>query len=689
LAIFKVSLLRMHDKPITLLITASNYPRFCLKTLTSIFVLVILASTGASSARADLWSAHVAPLFRENCTKCHGGAKQKGGLDLRTPESAMTGGDSGKVIHKGNPAESLLFQSIQAGGDPHMPPKAQLAPEEIELIGEWIEGLDKVAPAEPMRSRWTLPAGIDPTLAIDTFLSKSWHEAEITVLGRCDDRSFVRRIYLDLLGRIPTATEREGFLARTSSNKREELSDELLASKAHARHLAEVFGHALLGRATGKGKDRGEREKHLLPYLRWAFETERRWNQIARDMIVARADEPEARGAAWFLYEQRDDPNLMATATSAALLGKQVQCAQCHNHPIAPEIGQRHYHALVGFFSRTRNVQTPDGPALGEAAAGGYASFANLEGDTSEMRLEFLSGETVTEPEGKRETDREDFYVIAPPGDWITPPKPDPKTKKIKLTTKVDRTPTPKFSRRVELARVAIDENPDFAKAFVNRAWAILVGRGIVHPVDKMDSAHPPSHPEMLDWLAEDFANSGYRVRRLFAAIIGSRAYQAGTYQHESGARPQPASFAFALDKPLAAEPLYRSILVALGAQPAVDGTIPGETEHRGPFVTGLPTALASSSTPTVQYAMFVTNSPHLDRILRSEELPLVGELNALDKTDAIVERSFLTVLGRAPDSDDRQVAARFLSDRAEHKEAAIRQLLWALIAGAEFHTNH
>ncbi len=644
----------------------------------------------APCARADFWTAHVAPLFREHCTKCHGGAKQKGGLDLRSAEAALAGGESGAALVPGDPAASLLFSAVQPGADPHMPPKGQLADAEIEMLGAWIESLaDTQAEGMAQPAAWTLPPGVDPTLAIDTFLARSWAEEGIAAPDPCDDPAFVRRLYLDLLGRIPTPAERGVFLASTSSGKRRELIDELLRSPAHARHLAECYHHILLGRASGRGRNRDERERHFLPYLRWAFASNRPWDAIARDLIVARPESPEAKGAAWFLYDQRDDPGEMAAATASTLFGKQIKCAECHDHPIAPEIGQRHYHALVAFFSRTRNVKTPAGPALGESAAGGYAKFANLEGESFDARLEFLDGRVVVEPGGRRDRAGAEHYLVAPPGDWIDPPEPDPETKKVKLTTDVDAAPVPNFSRRAELARIGIEGNPDFAKAAVNRVWALLLGRGIVHPVDAIDSAHPPSHPELLDWLAADFAAGGYDLRRLCRAILNSRAYQAAADIAPGGRKPRPDTFAVALDRPLAAEVLARSVLVALGAEPDPGGAMPDEARHRGAFSSHYPAALGSWVPPTVQHAMFFTNSPHLDSMLRDGALPRVAELAALESTDEVARHAFLTALGREPDSEERQRAVRYLAERPGRRDDAVRQLLWALFAGAEFHLNH
>lgn len=660
-----------------------------LRISSSIILSLALLSLPAD-AGADYY-APLAPLLKEHCTKCHGGAKQKGGLDLRSLASLLKGGENGPTFVPGKPEESRLFTQLHPEADPHMPPKGQLEKEEIALIREFVIGYSAKTGPEPKPEaggRGSLPPEISPTLAIDVLLEKSWVEQKIEPAPAIDDAAFLRRITLDLLGRIPTTAERERFLAETRSDKREGLIDNLLASKAHARHLSEMFNAALLGRASTKGKSRAEREKHFLPYLRWAFETNRPWNVVGHDLIEGRPQSAQERGATWFLYEQNNDANQMATTTSAALFGKQVQCAQCHDHPIAPEIEQKHYWGLVAFFDRTRNVSTKDGPGLGERAAGGYNKFANLEGESSESELVFFTGKTVEEPDGRRDKEALEHYAIAPPNDWIEPPKPKKKGDKPSLTTTVEQAPRPKFSRRSELAKLAIEENPDFARAFVNRGWALLMGRGFVHPVDKMTSAQPPSHPELLTWLASDFVENGYDVRRLFRTILASRAYALSSV-HPASVPPRPQSFARGIDKPLPAEALARSILVALGAEAVDDGSVAHEQEYRDTFVRTYPAIFEEIFSPSVQQAMIAANSNTIDGMLRKEELPLVKELSEIENNEVVVKSVFLAALGRAPETDERERSVEYLNQRADEREEAMRQFLWAIFTGAEFRMNH
>jgi hypothetical protein len=564
-----------------------------------------------------------------------------------------------------------------------MPPKKQLSDGEIEELRVWIAELEKpestrAEAVETSPPGFHVPPGIDPTLAVDLFIQAKWSDAKVTPAGRSDDATFVRRVFLDLLGRIPTREDRDRFLGTTESSKRSALVDRLLESPEHAAHFAEIFNIVFLGREDGNQRNRNKRNAWL-DYLRWVFETNRSWNKVGRDLLVARPESKPEGGASWFLYEQRDDHQQIATRVSATLLGKQVQCAQCHDHPVSPEIEQRHYWGLVSFFSRSINVKTPDGPRVAEKASGGYAEFSNLEGDSSETELVMYSGTRVDEPGGRRDQDAKDLYAVAPPDQWFAKLKDGEKLKKD-----IGTLPVPKFSRREAFADAATTDNPDFSRAIVNRIWAHVFGRGIVHPVDQIDSAHPPSHPELLDWLAHDFSENGHDVRRLIRALMHTRTYQLDSRlptTEESELPPQDLLFAKALDKPLSAEALYRSMHVAAGHGSGADeGT-------RATFAKAFPELFAEVYSPSVQQALFWTNGSPVDRLL-ADEAPLIKELAKLANAESIVRESFLAILGREPDAEERARGNAFLRDGNTEFET-IRQLCWALLAGAEFRINH
>jgi hypothetical protein len=649
--------------------------------------------TGLNSA--SLWKAHIEPLLTERCVKCHGGAKQKSGLDLRSIEAILKGGERGPALVPGKPDESLLFKFLHDGADPRMPPAENkpLGEEEIALIRLWIEKLpganslasDRVASGADWQTSngkserdaiaWRPPAGMPASSAINHFIEIGWKERRVKAARICDDRTFVRRAFLDLIGRIPTTEEAGVFVRNRDPRKREWLIDALMASDEYARHMREVFDVVLMERKDEKIEN--EREKHLwFAYLENAFRENRPWNQIVHDLILARPSAPQHRGAIWFLYERRNNAQEMAEAVAPLAFGVQVKCAQCHNHPLASEIEQKHYWGLVAAFNRSKNVETAEGIGLAESAIGGFVNYANLKKETSPAILTFLTGKTIPEDrpaDNVKEEDAPEKYLVPPPKEKEKPPRPA----------------VPKFSRREKLADVVTQENPLLARAFVNRVWAMLLGRGLVHPVDLMDSKHPPSHPELLDWLAQDFASNGYDIRRLIRTIMLTKVYQLDSRPRGSKPSP-PEAFARALEKPLSAETLARSVLVATGPAPGKASRPPSSADESGvrrAFVKYFPDLFAPEYNATLQQAMFLSNNPKFHELLEARESNLVGRLVQTRDAKERVRRAFEAILGREPAADEMRESLRYLADRPI--EPGAKQLVWALLASAEFQLNH
>ena len=207
-----------------------------------------------------------------------------------------------------------------------------------------------------------LPHGVDPAKAIDIFIEHSWQQHQLQPAPICDDATFARRIYLDLIGRIPNRDELNRFVQNTDSRKRGQLVDNLLQSAEHPRHMAELFDAMFLGRTEVSGLRR-RAEADWTNYLEDVFTKNRPWNEVVEELLLARPKTKESRGAAWYLVSRNDKHQEMAEAVSKDLFGVRIDCAQCHNHPLADEIGQRHYWGLVAFFNRSKNCDTPWGKA--------------------------------------------------------------------------------------------------------------------------------------------------------------------------------------------------------------------------------------------------------------------------------------------------------------------------------------
>ena len=327
---------------------------------------------------------------------------------------------------------------------------------------------------------------------------------EKTAIGpradRADDPTFLRRIYLDLTGRVPLSSEARAFLADQDPDKRTKVIDRLLASDEFARHLATVLDVMLMERRAGKHVKTAE----LRSWLRKRIAENQPFNQTAALILGADGSSGENRAAAAFLMERDVEPNLLTREISRMFFGMDLQCAQCHDHPIISDYIQTDYYGVYAFVNRT-SLFRPDNkkPGLLAESASGDASFKSVFTDREAFTGPRLpGGSELTEP------------VFAPGDEY-----------KVKPAKNVRH--IPKYSRRARLAElIAAGGNPVFDRNVTNRLWAILMGRGLVHPVDRHHSENPPTNPELLDLLAADFAASKYDVRRMLREIALTDVYQ-------------------------------------------------------------------------------------------------------------------------------------------------------------------
>jgi hypothetical protein len=656
----------------------------------AIFAVLSLSLSALARGPDDLWSNRVEPLLDKQCLKCHAGVRQKGGLDLRSLETILRGGEHGPAIIPGKPEESHLVQFVLAGSDPHMPSgnKKQLTPDEIGILRTWVAQLpiakSKLASGSSTNNSWVPdyladyqrghqsheipPAKLSASATIDWFLKTDWRRDKIKPAGLCDDLTFARRIYLDVAGRIPSNDELQRFLKDSRRDKREQLANQLLSSDEYPRHMREVFDTVLMGRpAHDNARKRAENGWNT--FLEESFRRNRAWNEMVREMIVARSTNAPDRGAFWYLAERNNSYQAMAEAVAPIVFGVQIKCAQCHNHPLAWEVEQRHYWGLVAAFNRSKKVDTDLGPGIAEGATGGFIRFANLKKESQPADLVFLNGASVPEkvpgPDDK-EVDAPDLYLIPP----------------AKEGQKAHRPAVPKFSRRAAFADAVTRDNPLLARAFVNRMWANLMGQGIVQPADQIDSRHHASHPELLEWLGKDFARSGYDVQRLVRSIVLSKAYQLDS--KPNGKKVPPAeSFARALEKPLSAEQLLHSAWVATGTKK--EG--PAAVELERLFVSTFPDLMPDTYNPSLQQALFLSNSSMVEDLAKSASGNTTEKLLALKSRETQVREAFRTVLGRVPDDVELKQCQALLDSRSAEK--GVSNLMWALLTSAEFQLNH
>ena len=520
---------------------------------------------------------------------------------------------------------------------------------------------------EPTSAAESVSQGIDRH--IDLLLEKE----SVAPAPQTDDAGFARRVTLDLAGRIPTPLEVRQFLESEDANKRERLVDRLLNSPDYALHLRNELDALLLARIKN---DDDWRE-----YLLEACRQNRGWDQIFREIITPERELLGEAGPAAFLRERVKDLDTLTNDASALLFGVNISCAKCHDHPLVADWEQQHYYGMASFFKRTYSTKAN---LLAEQFDGNL-KFTDVSGDEHPARFVFLSGGTVDEPE--TEYDKEQWKDVKD------------RIKQAQKDAKADPPPLPEFSPRLELVRIALDseEAGFFARNMVNRTWARLTGHGLVSPLDQMHSENPASHPELLDWLAEDFAAQGYDLKRLIRGIVLSETYGRSA-RHPGGAPLPPELFAVAVPRALTPRQLTASLGVAVQCSESSPAEAdPDQWRQRRESLERAFDSLRSRlEIPEANFqvgtdeALLFSNSESFERdLLRDANGHLVGRLKAIDEFDEVIETAYLAVLSRLPDAEEIDMLRQYVDAREDRRPEAIRQVVWALATSPEFRFNH
>lgn len=317
----------------------------------------------------------------------------------------------------------------------------------------------------------------------------------------CTDAEFIRRVSLDLVGMIPTADETRAFLDDQSPAKRQALVDRFLQDARHPIHLASTFNVMWMERRADKHVPTAD----WLKYLTESFRQNKPYQQLVGEILSADSANPATRPAAKFLLDRDADPHLLTRDIGRMFFGVDLQCAQCHDHPLIDDYVQSDYYGLYAFVNRTSlflDAKDNNKGYLAEKSDGLVDYKSVFTGNTGKTRPRLLGAFELDEPR---------FHL----GDEYHPP-PAPNLPAV-----------PKFSRRALLAAAIADgTNPAFRRNIVNRLWARLMGRGLVHPVDLHHSDNPPSHPEVLDLLADEIKVLNFQLRPMIRELVLTKAYQ-------------------------------------------------------------------------------------------------------------------------------------------------------------------
>jgi len=514
-----------------------------------------------------------------------------------------------------------------------------------------------------------LSAGRPIEEVIDHYVDQQLKEESVAPAPQADDANLVRRMTLDLAGRIPTVAEVQAYLGSTSANKRVELVDRLLGSPQFIAHQVNELDTLLMYGSSG----------NLREYLTKAVNDHRGWDRIFRELIDGAVDKDEVKGADQFLKVRGKDSDRLTNDVSTLFFGVNISCTQCHDHPLVSDWKQDHFYGLKSFFNRTFE----NGGFLAEREHG-LVSYKTPKGEDRSAKLMFLSGTVLDEPPSKE----------------LTNDEKKKETERFKeLAQKKVAPPAPAYSRRARLLEVALKpgENYFFARAIVNRVWYRLLGQGLVMPVDQMHSENPPSHPELLDWLERDQVEHGYDLTRLIRGIVLSKTYSRSS-RWTGDDRPEPRLFAVANVRPLTPFALAASLKLAtmdpetFGEKQKADevarrivGTVNGSRGLASLF--DMPQDNFQVS--VTESLLFSNSSQIVSELLSEGNDRLLGRLKQIPDQRQQVETAVWTTLSRAPTADETKLLTDYLGQRGDRQPAGLAQMVWALVTSAEFRFNY
>lgn len=484
------------------------------------------------------------------------------------------------------------------------------------------------------------------------------------VNGPASDAEFVRRVHLDLIGRIPTRDEAQRFIEDSTADKRTKLIDALLASPEHPAHLADVF-HVMLTERLGD---------HPLwnSWLLESFQQNKPWDKMVGEMLAPHLDEDPVRGAGAFVAKRLEnygqnpvDYPALVRDVGRLFLGVDLQCAQCHDHPHINDYKQVDYQGLYAYFQNT--------------ALRNGAPYPAVEEKPTTMKIEFQS----VFVEGKHQVGPRIPFSV----ETMIPALEKGKEFESPPDRAKNFPGVLKFSPlRVLSADLPRAETPGFAKNIANRAWWLMLGRGLVHPLDLSHAANPPSHPELLDLLASDLIAHKFDLRYLLRELVLSETYQRSSMLPEGVNEVPESSYRVALEKGLSAEQMAQSLWTATGPWP--DQKPLGELKARSIKALAQPAREPETEfAPGVKGALFLSHDTAVLALLDRKEGNLIDVLLKTDDPAKLVATAFLSIHSRLPSADEQAEMVEYLQQA--NREIAVRNLAWALLSANEFCLNH
>jgi len=511
--------------------------------------------------------------------------------------------------------------------------------------------------------RATVPLGADVENLpqgrnfIDEFVFRKLKTLGLPPSQVCDDETFIRRVTLDLVGRLPTVQEVEAFLADNSQEKRDRLIDRLLASHGHAEYFAAKWNAILRNKRRSDEYKQGSYIFHA--WILRSLHENKPYDEFVREILTATGEIRENPPVAW--YREVNEINQQVEDTAQLFLGMRIQCARCHHHPFE-KWSQQDYYGLAAFFSQ---VSTKQGSAKENPQI--YHKIGNASARNPKTGDNVPPTGLDAEPADLTPYD-DPRYALA---DWMGSP-----------------------------------ENEFFAKTFVNRYWKHFFGRGLVDPEDDMRATNPATHPELLDALADHFVDSGYDMKDLMRTICQSTIYQLESEPNEHNASDRQ-NFSRNYPERLPAEVLLDAIDVLTGTETRFSGMPAGtravalpDTGFDSYFLSvfGRPEADSAcecerSGDASLAQGLHLINSPSLQSKIGSGSgtAAQMAKTKPEDKeaTAENIRQLYLMAVARQPTEEETAKLVKYIEERSDNTKTAYEDIVWMMINTKEFLFNH
>ena len=501
---------------------------------------------------------------------------------------------------------------------------------------------------------------------IDDLIAKKWSENDVVSVSPSDDSEYLRRVWLDIAGKIPTAADSQDFLDEKSNDKRQRLVDDLLNGPNYVVNSANFWRAVLIPEA-----DTDFNVRFMLPafegWLRQRLDENKAYDDLVSEILTMPLSgtnvlrNRNSLSPIAFYQSKEIKPENLAAATSRMFLGIRIECAQCHDHPFDTWKQDDFWGYAAFFAAMQREPQRGANGFLSQLKELFNRRTLNVPGTDEVLKATFLTGESPKIPNGTSAR-----MMLA---DWMTS-----------------------------------KENPYFARTAANRVWGHFFGIGIVDPVDDFSELNPPSHPELLDLLAAELIEHDFDMKFLVRAITASRTYQLTSSSRSADDDTNPRLFSRMAVKGMTAEQLYGSIAQAVGTHETFEESQQGRfrgTTTRSQFMEQFSD---SSSGPTerqtsVLQALSMMNGRLVNDatgLESSRTLTGIIDYPGFDDSRRI-EALFLATLNRKPRPEELERFVAYVEsesvdrqkDGDEKSGRAISDVFWTLLNSSEFSLNH